>query len=186
MDGFLGEIRMFAGPYAPEDWALCGGQVLTVAGNEALFSLLGTTYGGDGVTNFALPDLRGRLAVHAGQQPGMPINHPRGQKFGTETVTLTEATMPAHSHAMRAVSQSSTSEAPEGLMLGINVPTPSYPTFSGIFNTTAPVSTPTSNTGPMAEEMIGSEGANQQHYNVMPSLVINFIIALKGSYPTRP
>lgn len=183
MDGFLGEIRMFAGNYAPEDWAICNGALLSIAGNEALYSLLGVKYGGDAVTNFALPDLRGRMAVHAGQGPSMPFLHPLGQQFGSETVTLTEAMMPAHSHSWQTYPQPSITEAPQAQMLGTNVPTSTTPTFSGIYRTAA--STPTT-IGPMASQMIGSTGLGGAHVNIMPGLVISFIIALKGNYPTRP
>lgn len=184
MDGYLGEIRMFAGGYAPENWALCNGALLTVQGNEALFSILGTTYGGNGTTNFGLPDLRGRVAVHAGQGTGMPINHPRGQSFGAETVTITESTMAPHTHTFNTYPQPATSEDPTGRMLATNVPA-GVPTFTGIYNTTAFTTTP-ANYGAMSSSMIEAVGGNAAHANVMPSLVINFIIALQGSYPVRP
>lgn len=183
MDGYLGEIRMFAGNYAPEDWAICDGSLLPIAQNEALYTLLGTTYGGDGVTNFGLPDLRGRLAVHAGQGPGMPSPHPLGQPFGSETVTLTQAAVPAHTHQWQTYPQPSTTEAPSGQTLGTNVPSSLAPTFAGIYRTTAPTA---GNTGPMASQTIASTGQGGPHANVMPGLVISFIIALRGNYPTRP
>lgn len=183
MDGFLGEIRMFAGNYAPEDWAMCDGTLMPIQGNEALYSILGTKYGGDGVTNFALPDLRGRLPVHAGQGTGMPLAHPIGQTFGTETVTLTEATIPSHSHGWETYPQPSTTEAPAGQMLATNVPSSAAPTFAGLYRITAPTS---SNVGPMASQTIGSTGLGGVHANTMPGLVISFIIALQGNYPTRP
>jgi len=183
MDGYLGEIRMFAGNFAPENWALCNGALLAIQDNQALFSILGTKYGGDGVTNFALPDLRGRLAVHAGQGAGMPTAHPIGQQFGTETVTLTEPMLPGHSHGWETYPQPSTTEAPAGQMLATNVPSSAAPTFAGIYRTTAPTS---ANVGPMAPQAIGSTGLGGAHANVMPGLVISFIIALQGNYPTRP
>lgn len=185
MDGYLGEIRMFAGGYAPENWALCNGALLPINGNEALYSILGVTYGGDGRTNFALPDLRGRLAVHAGQGTGMTQNHLRGQAFGVEAVTITEATMPAHTHAFNTYAQPATSEDPTGRMLATNVPV-NATSFTGMYNTTAFTTTPTPNFATMASQMITSQGGNQAHANIMPGLVINFIIALQGNYPVRP
>lgn len=185
MDGYLGEIRMFAGNYAPENWALCDGSLLLISANQALYSILGLTYGGDGVVNFGLPDLRGRVAVHAGQGTGMPINHPRGQAFGAEAVTITESTMAPHTHTFNTYPHPATSEDPTGRMLATNVPG-SVPAFPGIYNTTAFTTTPPANYGAMSPSMIEAVGGNAAHANVMPSLVINFIIALQGSYPVRP
>ena len=185
MDGYLGEIRMFAGGYAPENWALCNGALLTIQGNEALYSILGTVYGGNGTTNFALPDLRGRLAVHAGQGPNMTENHPRGQSFGAEQVTIVEATMPPHNHPFYAYPQPATLEVPTGNMLATNVPV-SATAFTGMYNTTPFTTTPAPNFMTMASQMISAEGGNQAHANIMPGLVINFIIALQGNYPVKP
>lgn len=99
MEGYIGEIRMFGGNFAPKNWAFCSGQLLAIASNTALFSILGTTYGGDGKTTFALPDLRSRRAIHTGQGPGL-YNHPLGQKGGAETHTLSVLEMPVHNHAV--------------------------------------------------------------------------------------
>ena len=95
---FVGEIRMFAGNFAPDDWAFCDGQLLAVSGNDALFSLFGTIYGGDGRTTFGLPDLRGRIPIHEGQAPGQPTNHRLGSKSGQETETVTQNQLPTHTH----------------------------------------------------------------------------------------
>jgi microcystin-dependent protein len=113
----------------------------------------------------------------------MPFVHPLGQTFGTETATLTQETIPPHSHGWETYPQPSTTEAPAATMLATNVPSAAAPTFAGIYRTTAP--TP-SNVGPMASQAIGSTGLGGAHANVMPGLVISFIIALKGNYPTRP
>ena len=112
-DQYLGEIRMFAGNYAPEGWAMCNGQLLMINQNEALFSLIGTTYGGDGQTTFALPDLQGRVPVHTGRNNVTGTVYPLGQKGGTETVTLVADQLPRHTHAVNAQSQAGTSSTPD-------------------------------------------------------------------------
>jgi len=169
---FVGEIRMFGGNYAPRGWALCDGQLLAVAQNDALFSLLGTIYGGDGRTTFALPDLRGRLPVHFGQGPGLS-NRPIGSKAGMENVTLTAATMPAHEHAVMGTSNTGSSNNPTGKVLatapvnayGNNAPDPTNARF--------------------ATNAVGNSGGGNAHGNIMPCLAVNFIIALFGIYPPR-
>ncbi len=116
-DYFIGEIRLFAGNFAPRDWAFCEGQIMSIAQNTALFSLLGTQYGGNGQTTFALPDLRGRVPMHQGQGPGLS---PRdiGEVSGSETVTLLSTQMPAHSHALRASTTAAAGSTPAGALLG--------------------------------------------------------------------
>ncbi len=168
---FLGEIRMFAGNFAPTGWAFCQGQLLPIAQNTALFSLLGTTYGGDGRTTFALPDLRGRVPVGFGQGPGLSYKD-LGQQFGTETVTLTTAQMPAHSHTVNAV----TSEGNQ------NLPTNSLPANTKALD--KEYSDAASNTT-MKSGMIGITGSSQPVNISQPSLGVNFIIALQGIFPSR-
>lgn len=168
---FLGEIRMFAGNFAPTGWAFCQGQLLPIAQNTALFSLLGTTYGGDGRTTFALPDLRGRVPVGFGQGPGLSYKD-LGQQFGTETVTLTTAQMPAHSHTVNAV----TSEGNQ------NLPTNSLPANTKTLD--KEYSDAASNTT-MKSGMIGITGSSQPVNISQPSLGVNFIIALQGIFPSR-
>ena len=171
MDPFIGQIVMFGGSFAPRAWALCDGQLLAIAQNNALFSILGTTYGGDGRTTFGLPDLRGRVPIHAGNGAGLS-NYRLGQKGGAENVTLTEAQLPPHQHTINAVAGTGNT---------------SDPTAAHFANTgdwdneysTAPV-TVTMNPGAVA-----SAGSGQQHPNVQPYQVINFIIALQGTYPSR-
>ena len=171
VETFLGEIRMFAGNFAPTGWAFCQGQLLPIAQNTALFSLLGTTYGGNGTTTFALPDLRGRVPVGFGQGPGLS-NKDLGQQFGTETVTLTTAQMPAHSHTVNAV----TTEGNQ------NLPTNSLPANTKALD--KEYSDAASNTT-MKSGMIGITGSSQPVNISQPSLGVNFIIALQGIYPSR-
>lgn len=167
----LGEIRMFAGNFAPTGWAFCQGQLLPIAQNTALFSLLGTTYGGDGRTTFALPDLRGRVPVGFGQGPSLS-NRVIGEKFGTETVTLTTAQMPAHSHTVNAV----TTEGNQ------NLPTNSLPANTKALD--KEYSDANANTT-MKATMVNPTGGNQPFGVTQPSLGVNFIIALQGIYPSR-
>lgn len=166
---FVGEVRMFAGNFAPRGWAFCDGQLLAVSQNDALFSLLGTIYGGDGRTTFGLPDLRGRIPIHPGTGPGLS---PRrlGAKAGAEKVTLTVNQLPSHRHTWRASSAVAQNRSPGGNALA-------SPTGS-IYE--APNNEVNLNT-----ETISNVGGSQSHSNLMPFLCINFIIALFGIYPSR-
>lgn len=169
MDAFIGEIRMFAGDYAPQGWALCDGSRIPIAGNEALFYLLGTTYGGDGVANFALPDLRGRLPLGQGQGPGRSVRA-LGQSFGSETVRLSQSELPQHTHVIQAGGEASSS-SPLGAIPG-----------AGIFNQFASaVSAPTA----MSAAAVSRAGNDGVHNNVMASTCINFIISLTGVFPSQ-
>jgi microcystin-dependent protein len=173
-DPFMGEIRIFAGTFAPVNWAFCQGQLLSIQQNSALFSLLSTTYGGDGVNTFALPDLRGRVAVSFGQGPGLS-SYQQGQSGGAENQTITTQQMPAHSHAVQATETSSTSD-PKGAV-------PAHPLVSG-----APASPYGANPDgktTMNSGMIGPSGGGQPVNVVQPYLAINYIIALQGTYPSR-
>ena len=171
VETFLGEIRMFAGNFAPTGWAFCQGQLLPIAQNQALFALLGTTYGGNGTTTFALPDLRGRVPVGFGQGLGLS-NKDLGQQFGSETVTLTTAQMPAHSHTVNAV----TTEGNQ------NLPTNSLPANTKTLD--KEYSDANANTT-MKATMVNPTGGNQPFGVTQPSLGVNFIIALQGIYPSR-
>lgn len=167
---YVGEIRMFAGDFSPRGWAFCDGQLLAISQNDALFSLLGTVYGGDGRTTFGVPDLRGRVPVHAGTGPGLPQRR-QGAKFGQESVTLSIAEMPSHSHDVLASNAVGSQAAPGGAMLASSPtvrlyrPTPSNVNFDAAAT--------------------GSVGGGQSHNNLMPYLCVNFIIALFGVYPSR-
>lgn len=167
---FVGEIRMFAGNFAPRGWAFCDGQLLAVSQNDALFSLLGTIYGGDGRTTFGLPDMRGRLPIHAGTGPGLS---PRrlGAKLGSENETLTVNQMPSHTHPMRAATTAGTDNNPQGKMTAESPSLDIYVEDSQTVN--------------LSSEAITSVGGSRSHSNLMPFLCINFIIALFGIYPSR-
>jgi microcystin-dependent protein len=165
---FVGEIRMFAGNFAPRGWAFCDGQLLPVEQYDALFSLLGTIYGGDGRTTFALPDLRCRVPIHSGGGPGLTQRN-LGDKSGAEAVAITANQLPSHSHTLEASSDAADVNAPQGKVL-------SKPT--GNFY----VENPSVNMHPST---IGNVGASQGHNNTMPSLCVHFIIALFGIYPSR-
>ena len=160
-EGFLGEIRMFAGNFAPRGWALCDGQILAISSNTALFSILGTTYGGDGRTTFALPDMRGRVSIHAGNGPGLT---PRrlGQKGGSETNTLTNAQLPSHSHTQPAGNTNPGTQVVEG-------------------NQGAITSGATSNTTINTNTSGGSQAVN----NIQPFQTVYYIICLQGTFPSR-
>ncbi len=166
---FLGEIRMFGGNFAPRGWAFCHGQLLPISSNAALFSLLGTIYGGNGSTTFALPDLRGRVPMHFGSGPGLSERR-QGLRAGVETVTLTTGQLPAHNHALIGTSATPSTAAPAGAQL----PTGS----SRIYATGAADAN-------LAASSIGNAGSSQPHENMPPFLVVNFIIALVGLFPSR-
>lgn len=171
-DAYVGEIRMFAGDYAPQGWALCDGKQLPISGNEALFSLLSTTYGGDGRTNFNLPDLRGCLAIGMGQGQNPALtNRPLAQQTGEEAVTLTVEQNPAHSHTF-AVGSAATSHSPFGGMVPGTVS--GFKLYAG---------TATSGSSLDSNVVEHAPGYSQAHNNVMPSMPISFIICLWGMYP---
>ncbi len=167
---FVGEIRMFAGNFAPRGWAFCDGQLLAVSQNDALFSLLGTVYGGDGRTTFALPDLRGRIPIHAGTGPGLS---PRrlGSKAGTEEETITVNQLPNHNHGPVGASTDIGNLRPPGGKI--------------LARTTAQSIYQEETSSNMSPSAITSVGGSQSHFNLMPFLCINFIIALFGIYPSR-
>ena len=167
---FVGEIRMFAGNFAPRGWAFCDGQLLAVSQNDALFSLLGTIYGGDGRTTFGLPDLRGRIPMHQGSGPGLS---PRrlGAKAGEENVTLTVNNLTSHSHTFRASSSIANQTDPTGRTFGNTSSEPVYLSENPDVY--------------MANDAITQVGGSQSHTNIMPFLCVNFIVALFGIYPSR-
>ncbi|MBV8579939.1 MAG: phage tail protein [Candidatus Eremiobacteraeota bacterium] len=175
---FLAEIRIFAGNFAPKGWAMCDGQILMINTNTALFSLMGTFYGGDGSSTFALPDLRGRVPIHQGQGFGLS-QYVIGQQGGAETVALTVGQMPAHNHLVTADGTASDTLAsnPMGHWLapsGLNVDRYTY-------SRTDPLTNPVT----MHPQMIGITGLGQAHNNVQPFLVLTFIIALQGIFPSQ-
>lgn len=179
-DQFIGEIRIFAGNYAPEYWALCDGSVLPIQGNEALFSLLGTTYGGNGSTTFGLPDLRGRLPVSQGTPAYSTTNYVLGVKAGAEIVTLTEAQVPAHNHAFQALSTPGTTGTAKNNLLAQSVNGAGGTNQDAFYlQATAPVKTAYA----LNQNSVLPSGGSQPHANIMPCQGVNFIIALQGIYP---
>lgn len=168
-DPYIGEIVWGGWNYCPRGWAPADGQLLRIADNQALFSLLGTQFGGDGRTTFALPDLRGRVAIHAGQSPGMS-KYQVGNKGGQETVTLTTSQMPAHNHPINA-SAGATDKDPTGNIPGTGKQK----------NYDAPGAASTA----LADEAVGSTGVGEAHENRPPFLTLTACIALQGVYPSR-
>ena len=168
---FVGEIRMFAGNFAPRGWAFCDGQLLAVSQNDALFSLLGTIYGGDGRTTFGLPDIRGRIPIHQGTGPGLSQRR-LGSKGGSENETLTTNQLASHSHDFNANTAPATGSAPQGKVVAQSLP-PLTMYQAG------------NQTESLASNSVANTGGSQPHTNLMPTLCINFIIALVGIYPSR-
>ena len=161
---YIGEVRMFAGNFAPAGWMFCEGQLLSISDNEALFALIGTTYGGDGQNTFALPDLRGRLPIHQGG--GFTI----GQAGGDDAVALTAQQIPAHRHAWQASQAPSTASNPlDQLPAQASKPLYAAPTAVSA----------------MAPEAMAATGGGQAHSNLQPYLCVSFIIALSGIFPSR-
>lgn len=171
MEPYTGDIRMFAGNFSPRNYAFCNGQMTAISENEALYTLIGTTYGGDGQTSFALPDLRGRVPVHVGQRAGGNTNWVLGEKTGAELVTLTLPQVPQHIHS---------------LMVSNNAADVASPTDAVIAAGKHYVDQDKANlTGNMSSSAMSSIGGSQPHDNMMPYLAINFIIALFGVFPQQ-
>lgn len=164
---FVGEIRMFAGNFQPAGWAFCSGQLLPISENETLFQLIGTTYGGDGQSTFALPNLQSRLPLHQGS--GFVL----GQASGVESVTLTTQQIPAHSHVPQCQTASNQAQGP-----GNGLWAATAPATAQIYANSAPAAA-------MNQGAVGSAGGSQPHDNMMPYLVVNFIISLFGIFPSQ-
>ena len=169
---FVAEIRIFAFNFPPRGWAFCNGQLLPISQNTALFSLLGTTYGGDGKSTFALPDLQGNAPMHPGQGPGLSL-HDLGETSGTQTVTLLQTEMPAHPHTLRAGADPSTAQAPNAqVILSRSAGGSAYnPTATGLTQMNAVGLSPA--------------GGGQPHNNMQPFLTLHFCIAMQGVFPQR-
>jgi microcystin-dependent protein len=170
-DPFVAEIRIFPFNFAPKGWAWCDGQIMPISQNTALFALLGTTYGGDGKSTFALPDLQGRAPMHPGQGPGLSL-HDLGESSGTETVTLLESEIPAHTHALLSNAASANRTAPQGNSLARVAGAAPY----------APAAAPTA---ALADQALAPAGGDQPHNNMQPYLTFYFNIALQGVFPPR-
>lgn len=173
MDPFIGEIRIFAGRFEPKGWAFCNGQLLSVAQHRALYTILGTRYGGDGLNTFALPNLQGRAAMHAGAGPGLT---PRilGEMSGASTVTLLPEQMPRHEHAVQVAVLGSTI-SPEGAVWA-SVPRGQTEAYAD----------PDANLVSMSPQAVSPNGGNAPHENRQPFVTVNYIIALQGIHPIRP
>jgi len=173
-DPFLGEIALVPYNFEPRGWAFCDGQLLPIAQNTALFALLGTQFGGNGQTTFALPDLRGRVPLHVGGSgPGPGLSaYSVGQTGGAENITLLASQMPSHNHIVNANSANGTSDNPNNAIMGKNAS--GVPQYSGALPNAA-----------MAAGMIAAAGGNQPHSNLQPFLGLNYIIALQGIFPSR-
>ena len=171
MDPFVAEIRIFPFNFAPKGWAFCDGQILPLSQNTALFSLLGTTYGGDGKSTFALPNLQGNAAMHPGQGPGLSL-HDLGETGGTETVSLLESEIPSHGHQLRA-------DTLDPADTNVPSPTASYALSTGgtLYQTTHDTA--------LSDNALAPSGGDQPHNNMQPYLTFNFSIALQGVYPPR-
>jgi microcystin-dependent protein len=173
MDPFVAEIRIFPFNFAPKGWAFCDGQILPLSQNTALFSLLGTTYGGDGKSNFALPNMQGNAPMHPGQGPGLSL-HDLGETGGSETVSLLESEIPSHSHSLMCLAAPANRTAPGGNSFAKASGTAPYVTGS-----------PTPSLVNFSDNAVAPAGGDQPHNNMQPYLTLNFCIALQGVYPPR-
>lgn len=187
VDCYIGEIRMFASyrNVAPEGWAFCDGSQLSIAANQVLYSLIGTTYGGDGVNKFALPDYRSRLPIGTGTEPGTSTVYKQGNTGGLETVPLTAANMPAHTHTWSVSTNNATEIGPSGnLYAAVPSGTSGGKPTGGLYMDS---SISTFKALQFDNSVIGPAGSSTPlHENRMPSTAIAFIIALQGTYPVRP
>jgi microcystin-dependent protein len=173
MDPFVAEVRIFPFNFAPKGWAFCDGQLLPLSQNTALFSLLGTTYGGDGKSNFALPNMQGNAPMHPGQGPGLSL-HDLGEMGGSETVTLLESEIPSHTHALKASTTNSSKPSPANNSLAkVQSGGTPYVAAAGA----PPVS--------FAANALAPAGGDQPHNNMQPYLTLNFCIAMQGVFPPR-
>jgi microcystin-dependent protein len=171
-DPFVAEIRILPFNFAPTGWAFCDGQLLPLSQNTALFSLLGTTYGGDGKSNFALPNMQGNAPMHPGQGPGLSL-HDLGETGGSDTVTLLDSEIPAHSHSVLTSNQPGEDPSPSGEALARSVGASLYQTNVA------------QNLVTMSPQALATAGGDQPHNNMQPYLTLNFCIALQGVFPPR-
>jgi microcystin-dependent protein len=172
VDPFVAEIRIFPFNFAPKGWAFCDGQILPISQNTALFSLLGTTYGGDGKSTFALPNMQGNTPMHPGQGPGLSL-HDLGETGGSETVSLLESEIPSHAHTLRAATDPG----------DLKIPTPAR----ALARSQGANAYQTTTTGlvMMSDNVLAPAGGDQPHNNMQPYLTLNFCIALQGVFPPR-
>jgi microcystin-dependent protein len=171
MAPYVGEIRLFAGNFAPNGWMFCQGQQLPISENEVLFQLIGTTYGGDGEETFNLPNLAGRVPVHMGQGPGLQQSYQIGESAGVESVTLTVQQIPNHNHAWLASTGGGTSNTPKDNVTAA-------PPVMKLYKATTPAD-------PLPATLVQPTGGSQPHENLMPYIAINYIISLFGVFPSQ-
>ncbi len=176
MDPFIGSIVLFAGNFAPSGWQFCDGRLLSIAQYSAVYAILGTTYGGDGVSTFALPDFRGRVPTHAGQGPGLS-NVALGQVYGSESVTLTTTHLPAHHHPVAAFKTTGSASTPVNDFWAATKTGDDGSPYDTLYEAATD--------GSMSPAAVSSAGGNQPHNNIMPSLGLNFIICLEGIFPSQ-
>ena len=169
---FIGEIRMFGGTFAPAGWSFCSGQLMPISQNDALFTLIGTTFGGDGQETFGIPDLQGRIPVHQGTNPGTGTSYQIGEKAGTESVTLTTNQIPIHNHGLVVSSAVAQGTNPQGSLLGQSTQAKLY--IDGL-----------SPNQSLNTQDVAPSGGSQPHDNMQPYLTINFIISLFGIFPSQ-
>jgi microcystin-dependent protein len=167
---FIAEIRILGCNFAPIGWSFCSGQLISIAQNTALFSLIGTTFGGNGTTNFGLPNLQGKAPMQSGQGPGLSLRN-LGETGGTATVTLLSTEMPSHTHGVVAAT--------------VDIADSNVPTNNNIGKASTQIFNTVGTQVPMSVSTISSVGGNQPHNNMMPYLVMNFCIAMQGVYPPR-
>jgi len=184
-DPFVAEIRIFPFNFAPKGWAFCAGQLLPISQNTALFSLLGTTYGGDGKSTFALPNLQGNVPIHAGQGPGLSLRD-LGEIGGETTVTLLQTEIPAHTHVVNALSANGTATVSSGNMLATAAASGGGGKIPATFSATFYSSNTAKATTALSPFALSISGGGQPHNNMMPYLGLNFCIALQGVFPPRP
>jgi len=170
-DPYIGQVMLFAGTFAPANYAKCEGQLMPISANDALFTLIGTTYGGDGVNTFALPDLQGRVPVHMGRSPSTGTTFVEGQKAGSEAVTLTTNQIPVHSHSLSANPAAGNQASPAG---GVLAGSGSIERYETVVPQTA-----------FSNQAVAASGGSQPHENQQPFLCLTFIIALYGVYPSQ-
>jgi len=183
---FIGQITLFAGNFAPRAFAFCEGQLLAISSNTALFSILGTTYGGDGRTTFALPDLRGRVSVSSGRGPGLST-YKLGQRSGIEEVTLNLLQLPSHGHLASSVSHLNGQSAPgddDTISNGTTISSGTN-TSTEIFSSSGTVNTLMNASSVLSSTTTDFTGGSQPHENRRPFLALNYIIAMQGTYPSR-
>jgi len=172
MEGYIGEVRMFVGNFAPQNWLFCDGQKLPIQQYQALYTIIGTAFGGDGATFFNLPDFRSRVPMHRGQGTGLS-NHNIGQQLGSEAVTLTSGQLPAHSHIINAASAIGNVGAASGGIIA-STASPAANFVAGPADVT------------LSAKTVTNTGQGQSHPNIQPSLVASFIVCVQGDYPMHP